>query len=161
MSRRHDIWRPVVPRVIGLDLSTFRREPPPMSTRYDAWRLDVRGGNQTRPLDFKKRTSTYARETWHLKTCCMWGWSDSIFWLSGESPHTCQRGMTLEDSLCAVTIALSLLDFEERALAHASEMHLLKTGCAQGNRTRSLRLWGESPYTCQRGTAPEDSLCAG
>ena len=52
----------------------------------------------------------------HLKTRCTWRWSDSFFRLWGESPHTCQRGMTLEDSLCAVAIGLDLLDLRRESL---------------------------------------------
>jgi len=55
-------------------------------------------------------------------------------------------------------IGLGLLDCEERTLAYTSEMQLLRTHCAQGNRTRSFRLWGESPCTCQRDAAPLMSL---
>ena len=50
----------------------------------------------------------YSSRLQHLKTRCMWGWLDSVFRLWGESLHTCQRGMTLEDSLCAVEIELGL-----------------------------------------------------
>jgi len=59
--------------VIRLSLSTLRRKPPHMSTRYDAWRLTMHGDNRTRSLDFEERASAYVKETLHLKARCTYG----------------------------------------------------------------------------------------
>ena len=116
-------------RVIGFGLSTLRRKPSHMSTRYNTWRLAVSSGNRTWYLDFKERASAYTSETWHLKTRCAWGWSDSVF------------------------------DFEKKSLTHVNEVYRLKTRCAQWQLESVYRPWGESLCICQWDRTLEDSLC--